>query len=160
VCVLEFLAFGRLSFYYLKARRRKKKSVTNFELPRHFTLHEMQQATNYFDTEKGGFCKVYRGTLENGEVAIKVANPESRQGLSEFLNEIELLSGLSHSNLVSLVGCCNEESEPILVYNYMANGSLSSHLYGRDFVPLSWKQRLVICLGGCKGTIIISSHWS
>ncbi|RHN78437.1 putative protein kinase RLK-Pelle-CrRLK1L-1 family [Medicago truncatula] len=160
VCVLAFLVFGGLSFYYLKACRRKKKSVTNFELPRHFTLLEMQQATNCFDAEliigKGGFGKVYKGTLENGEVvAIKVANPESRQGLDEFHNEIELLSGLSHSNLVSLVGCCNEDSELILVYNYMANGSLSSHLYGRDFVPLSWKQRLMICLGAAKGLLYL-----
>ncbi|RHN74796.1 putative protein kinase RLK-Pelle-CrRLK1L-1 family [Medicago truncatula] len=120
----------------------------------------MQQATNCFDAEliigKEGFGKVYKGTLENGEVvAIKVANPESRQGLGEFQNEIELLSGLSHSNLVSLVGCYNEDSELILVYNYMANGSLSSHLYGRDFVPLSWKQRLAICLGAAKGLLYL-----
>nr|WIL59938.1 nodulation protein [Melilotus officinalis] len=155
VCVLAFLAFC-----YLKGHRRKNKSVTSFKFRRHFTLHEMQQATNCFDVVlligAGGFGKVYKGKLENGKVvAIKVANPESRQGLSEFHNEIELLYGLRHSNLVSLVGCCNEDSELILVYNYMANGSLSSHLYGRDFVPLSWKQRLGICLGAAKGLLYL-----
>ncbi|XP_045788745.1 receptor-like protein kinase THESEUS 1 [Trifolium pratense] len=160
VCVLAFLAFGGLSFCYLKGRWRKKKSVTSFKFLRHYTLPEMQQATNYFDAElitgAGGFGKVYKGKLENGKVvAIKVANPESRQGLSEFQNEIELLSGLRHQNLVSLVGCCNEDSELILVYNYMANGSLNSHLYGRDFVPLSWKQRLGICLGAAKGLLYL-----
>jgi len=160
VCVLTFLAFGGLSFCYLKSRRRKKNLVASFKFLRHFTLHEMRQATNNFDAElligAGGFGNVYKGTLENGKiVAIKVANPESRQGLSEFHNEIELLSGLRHSNLVSLVGCCNEDSELILVYNYMANGSLSSHLYGRDFVPLSWKQRLCICIGAAKGLLYL-----
>ncbi|KAJ1408508.1 Serine-threonine/tyrosine-protein kinase, catalytic domain [Sesbania bispinosa] len=156
VTVLTFLVLLGLSFCYLKARRLKKKSAITFEFLRHFTFHEIQQATNDFDPNlligEGGFGNVYKGTLENGKtVAIKVANPESRQGLNEFHNEIELLSGLRHQNLVSLVGCCSEDSELILVYNFMANGSLSSHLYGRDFVPLSWKQRLEICIGAAKG---------
>ncbi|XP_058745858.1 receptor-like protein kinase THESEUS 1 [Vicia villosa] len=156
VFVLTFLAFLGLTFCYLKSWWLKKISPNAYKHQRHFTLHEIQQATNYFDAElligQGGFGKVYKGTFENGKiVAIKVANAESRQGLSEFNNEIELLSGLGHQNLVSLVGCCNEDSELILVYNYMANGSLSSHLYGSDFVPLSWKQRLGICLGAAKG---------
>ncbi|KAK2408483.1 receptor protein kinase HERK [Trifolium repens] len=160
VCVLAFLAFGGLSFYYLKGRWRKNRSVTSFKFLRHYTLPEMQQATNFFDAElligAGGFGKVYRGKLENGKVvAIKVANPESRQGPNEFHNEIELLYGLRHQNLVTLVGCCNEDSELILVYNYMANGSLSKHLYGGDFVPLSWKQRLGICLGAAKGLLYL-----
>jgi len=160
VFVLTILAFLGLSFCYLKSCRSKKNSVNAYEFLRHFTLHEIQQATNNFNTDlligAGGFGKVYKGKLENGKiVAIKVANPESRQGLGEFHNEIELLSGLRHSNLVSLVGCCNEDSELILVYNYMANGSLSSHLYGRDFVPLSWKQRLGIGIGAAKGLLYL-----
>ncbi|PNX72790.1 receptor-like protein kinase THESEUS 1-like protein [Trifolium pratense] len=160
VFVVIFLAFLGLSFCYLKSCRLKKNSVNACEFLRHFTLHEIQHATNGFDAELligvGGFGKVYKGTLDNGKiVAIKVAIPESRQGLDEFYNEIELLYGLRHQNLVSLVGCCNEDSELILVYNYMANGSLSSHLYGRDFVPLSWKQRLVICLGATKGLLYL-----
>lgn len=156
VCVLTFLAFLGLSLSYLKSRRVKKKSAATSKFLRHFTLHAIQQATNGFDPNlligEGGFGKVYKGTLENGKtVAIKVANPESRQGLNEFHNEIELLSGLRHQNLVSLKGYCSEASELILVYEYMENGSLNSHLYGRDFVPLSWKQRLGICIGAAKG---------
>ncbi|KAJ1395489.1 Protein kinase domain [Sesbania bispinosa] len=107
VTVLTFLVLLGLSFCYLKARRLKKKSAITFEFLRQFTFHEIQQATNDFDPNlligEGGFGKVYKGTLENGKtVAIKVANPESRQGLNEFHNEIELLSGLRHQNLVSL----------------------------------------------------------
>ncbi|MCH85844.1 receptor-like protein kinase THESEUS 1-like, partial [Trifolium medium] len=116
VSVVIFLAFLGLSFCYQKSCRLKKNSANAYEFLRHFTLHEIQHATNGFDAELligvGGFGKVYKGKLENGKVvAIKVANPESRQGLSEFHNEIELLSGLRHQNLVSLVGCCNEDSE-------------------------------------------------
>ncbi|XP_027355274.1 receptor-like protein kinase THESEUS 1 [Abrus precatorius] len=156
VSVFMFLAFLGLSLCYLIARRREKKSEITFKFPKRFTLQAIKQATNDFDQSlligEGGFGKVYQGTLENGEtVAIKVANHESKQGLNEFHNEIELLSGLGHPNLVSLIGCCTENSELILVYKYMAKGSFSSHLYGTDFVPLSWKQRLGICIGAAKG---------
>lgn len=162
VCVLTFLVVLGLSFCWLKSRRLKKKSATTSKFLRNFTLHAIREATNGFDPNlligEGGFGKVYKGTLENKKtVAIKVANPESRQGLNEFHNEIELLSGLRHQNLVSLVGYCSEDSELILLYNYMENGSLSSHLYGRDFVPLSWKQRLEICIGAAKGLCYLHS---
>lgn len=110
ICVLIFLVFLGLSFCYIKSRRlKKKKSAATSKFVRHFSLHEIQKASNGLDPNlvigEGGFGKVYKGTLENGKtVAIKVANQESRQGLNEFHNEIELLSGLRHQNLVSLVG--------------------------------------------------------
>jgi serine/threonine protein kinase len=121
-----------------------------------FTLAEINAATNNFDESLvigvGGFGKVYKGEVDDGvPAAIKRANPQSEQGLAEFETEIEMLSKLRHRHLVSLIGFCEEKSEMILVYEYMANGTLRSHLFGSDLPPLTWKQRLEACIGAARG---------
>ncbi|XP_073141251.1 probable receptor-like protein kinase At5g61350 [Henckelia pumila] len=125
-------------------------------LGRFFTLAELRDATKNFDEKAvlgvGGFGKVFLGELEDGtKVAIKRGNPSSSQGINEFQTEIQLLSKLRHRHLVSLIGYCDEQSEMILVYEYMAYGPLRDHLYGSNSAPLSWRQRLEICIGSARG---------
>ncbi|KAK1437435.1 hypothetical protein QVD17_03226 [Tagetes erecta] len=111
-----------------------------------FSLAEIKSATNDFDDEfvigHGGFGKVYRGQMSSEEggdvVAIKRLDFMSRQGEIEFRAEIETLSKLRHCHLVSLIGYCDDSKEMILVYEYMANGTLYHHLHKAE-APLSWK---------------------
>ncbi|KAJ9550796.1 hypothetical protein OSB04_014841 [Centaurea solstitialis] len=125
---------------------------------RPFVFPEIQQATNDFDESliigRGGFGKVYKGNITNGSsvvvAAIKRLDTMSNQGATEFWAEVEMLSKLRHCNLVSLFGYCNYEKEMILVYEYMPNGTLEDHLHKLG-TPLSWLQRLNICVGAARG---------
>ncbi|KAG2541639.1 receptor-like protein kinase HERK 1 [Panicum virgatum] len=121
-----------------------------------FPFAALQEATGGFDEGMvigvGGFGKVYKGTLrDDTRVAVKRGNRRSQQGLNEFRTEIELLSRLRHRHLVSLIGYCDERGEMILVYEYMARGTLRSHLYDSELPPLSWKQRLEVSIGAARG---------
>ncbi|XP_072988529.1 wall-associated receptor kinase-like 20 [Typha latifolia] len=117
-----------------------------------FTWKELRKATDGFSKERilgsGGFGEVYKGVLKDGtQVAIKcakVGNPKSTQLV---LNEVGILSLVNHKNLVRLLGCCVEAPQPLLIYEYVSNGTLYEHLHMRsgDSI-LDWSTRLKIAL--------------
>ncbi|XP_022857755.1 probable serine/threonine-protein kinase PBL23 [Olea europaea var. sylvestris] len=124
-----------------------------------FTFHELSVATQGFNTEtligEGGFGRVYKGHIEskNIDVAVKQLDRNGFQGNREFLVEVLILSLLHHPNLVNLVGYCSDGDQRILVYEYMANGSLEDHLLniGPDKKPLDWNTRIKVAAGAAKG---------
>ncbi|XP_039162549.1 proline-rich receptor-like protein kinase PERK1 isoform X2 [Eucalyptus grandis] len=101
---------------------------------------------------RGGYGCVYRGVLPNGEeVAVKRLDVGSGQGESEFLNEVKKINQVHHKHVVSLVGYCREGSERILVYEFVPNGSLESHLRGGGQSTLPWEARMRVAVGSAKG---------
>ncbi|KAK9060700.1 hypothetical protein SSX86_021406 [Deinandra increscens subsp. villosa] len=121
-----------------------------------YSLADIRLATKNFDDGlvigRGGFGKVYKGHINGSStsVAIKRLDSMSDQGAPEFRAEIETLSKLRHAHLVSLLGCCDDGEEMILVYDYMPNGTVYHHLHKTDN-PLSWMQRLWIGVGAARG---------
>ncbi|KAL7088259.1 hypothetical protein ACP275_13G116800 [Erythranthe tilingii] len=123
-----------------------------------YTYKELKIATNDFSPAnkigEGGFGSVYKGKLRNGQMAaIKVLSAESRQGVREFLTEIQIISDIEHENLVKLYGCCVEANQRILVYNYLENNSLARTLLGggHSSIYFSWQTRVKICIGVARG---------
>ncbi|KAF8645709.1 hypothetical protein HU200_066112 [Digitaria exilis] len=123
---------------------------------RTFTFIELKAATKNFRPDsvlgEGGFGRVYKGWNGTGMVvAVKKLNSESLQGYEEWQSEINFLGRLSHPNLVKLLGYCFEDRELLLVYEFMAKGSLENHLFRRGCAPLSWELRLKIAIGAARG---------
>ncbi|KAL6974525.1 hypothetical protein U1Q18_028710 [Sarracenia purpurea var. burkii] len=124
--------------------------------PRWFTFAELENATGGFSEvnflAEGGFGSVHRGVLPNGQViAVKQYKLASSQGDLEFCSEVEVLSCAQHRNVVMLIGFCVEDKRRLLVYEYICNGSLDSHLYGRNRDPLEWYARQKIAVGAARG---------
>ncbi|KAK4491319.1 hypothetical protein RD792_002055 [Penstemon davidsonii] len=134
----------------------KSGGVPQLKGTKSFSYGELKRCTDNFsdmnDVGSGGYGKVYRGILSNGQVvAIKRAQQGSSQGGLEFKTEIELLSRVHHKNVVSLVGFCFDHGEQMLVYEFIANGTLKDSLSGRSGIRLDWVRRLRIALGAAKG---------
>ncbi|XAR48090.1 Non-specific serine/threonine protein kinase [Bertholletia excelsa] len=122
-----------------------------------FPYETLEKATNYFHLSnklgQGGSGSVYKGTLPDGKVvAIKRLFFNTRQWVDHFFNEVNLISGIHHKNLVQLLGCSITGPESLLVYEFVPNCSLSDHLFVRSAVePLNWEARSKIILGTAEG---------
>ncbi|KAI3948073.1 hypothetical protein MKX01_014672 [Papaver californicum] len=123
---------------------------------RQFKLEELDQATKQFSETNliggGSFGLVYTGLLHDGTFA--VVKRRSGAPRQEFVEEVFYLSDIQHRNLVTLLGYCQEDGSQMLVYEYLPNDSVCSHLYdnGKESTTkLEFKQRLSIALGAAKG---------
>ncbi|KAM7249756.1 hypothetical protein ACFE04_020188 [Oxalis oulophora] len=123
-----------------------------------FTYDQLRIATHHFHPTnkigRGGFGTVYKGNLSNGrQIAVKTLSADSRQGVREFLAEINTMSTVKHQNLVELIGCCVEGSNRILVYEFLENNNLDRAVLGssRSKISLNWEKRRSICLGIARG---------
>ncbi|XP_039131121.1 putative receptor-like protein kinase At4g00960 [Dioscorea cayenensis subsp. rotundata] len=126
-----------------------------------FDLVTLKEATDDFSEAnklgQGGFGPVYKGVLDDGQqIAVKRLSGNSSQGLIELKNEVFLVAKLQHRNLVRLLGCCLQEQERLLVYEYLPNTSLDKFLF--DSVrrrQLDWRSRYKIIEGIARGLLYL-----
>ncbi|XP_061984208.1 probable LRR receptor-like serine/threonine-protein kinase At1g29720 isoform X2 [Populus nigra] len=160
--LLVFLVMGVICWkFYFRDKFMRERDLKGLDLKTgSFTLRQLRAATNNFDSAgkigEGGFGSVYKGKLSDGTlIAVKQLSPKSRQGNREFVNEIGMISGLQHPNLVKLYGCCIEGDQLLLVYEYMENNSLAKALFATgsetSFLMLDWPTRYKICVGIARG---------
>ncbi|KAK8623956.1 hypothetical protein V6N13_065316 [Hibiscus sabdariffa] len=128
----------------------------NVEKIRLFASKEMEMATDFYNRNRilgeGGQGTVYKGMLTDGSiVAIKkskmMKEKHDERKVEQFINEVIILSQINHRNVVKLLGCCLEAQAPLLVYEFVPNGTLYDliHHQNEEF-PLTWEMRLRIAI--------------
>ncbi|XP_042403695.1 probable LRR receptor-like serine/threonine-protein kinase At1g56140 isoform X1 [Zingiber officinale] len=163
VAVVVFLAICA-TFMLIQRHKRineQSKVLKGLDVkPYTFSYAELRAATEDFNPAnilgEGGFGPVFKanmqGTLSNGrKVAVKKLSATSYQGKAQFLTEIAVISAVQHRNLVKLHGCCVDEENRILVYEYLENCSLDQIIFGKRDLHLDWPKRFNILLGVAKG---------
>ncbi|PPD91434.1 hypothetical protein GOBAR_DD11619 [Gossypium barbadense] len=125
----------------------KEGGVENIKF---FTSKELQTATDHYNENRilgrGGQGVVYKGMLHDGRiVAVKKSKIVDQEHLDPFINEIVILAKIDHRNVVKLLGCCLETEVPLLVYEFIPNGTLSQLIHDQnEEYPRSWDMRLRI----------------
>ncbi|KAJ4717489.1 putative Kinase [Melia azedarach] len=115
-----------------------------------FNSSELDKATDHFNVNRilgqGGQGTVYKGMLPDGKIiAVKKSKAVNKGKLEEFINEVIILSQINHRNVVKLLGCCLEADVPLLVYEFIPNGTLFQYLHHQnEEFPITWDSRLRI----------------
>ena len=150
----------KLRAKYFKGRL--EQSCSNREVvykTKLFTIKELKRATDNFSEDRvvghGGQGTVYKGKLANGQfIAIKRSRTFEESHWKQFINEVILLSQIGHRNIVKLLGCCLETKAPILVYEFISNGTLSQHIHSStaEFaLPWDMSHATTNCFGHRRG---------
>ncbi|KHN40266.1 Wall-associated receptor kinase-like 20 [Glycine soja] len=149
----------------IKKRKEISSAKANALSSRIFTGREIRKATNNFSQENlvgtGGFGEVFKGTFDDGTVfAIKRAKLGCTKGIDQMQNEVRILCQVNHRSLVRLLGCCLELENPLLIYEYVSNGTLFDYLHrysSGSREPLKWHQRLKIAHQTAEGLCYLHS---
>ncbi|XP_057471559.1 PTI1-like tyrosine-protein kinase At3g15890 [Actinidia eriantha] len=123
-----------------------------------YSLKELLHATNNFHNDnkigEGGFGSVYWGRTTKGvEIAVKRLKAMTAKAEMEFAVEVEILGRVRHKNLLGLRGFYAGGDERLIVYDFMPNHSLITHLHGQLAADclLDWPRRMTIAVGSAEG---------
>ncbi|GMP74490.1 hypothetical protein CsSME_00031895 [Camellia sinensis var. sinensis] len=166
---LLFLLIASWWLYKVMKKRNDKKRKENFfkrnggfllqhklsssdgsEKIRLFNSKELEKATDHYHEDRilgqGGQGTVYKGMLSDGRIiAVKKSKVVNEGQVEQFINEVVILSQIVHRNIVKLLGCCLETDVPMLIYEFIANGTLSQHIHDpNEEFPLPWEMRFRI----------------
>ncbi|KAI3847025.1 hypothetical protein MKX03_018204 [Papaver bracteatum] len=134
----------------LLLKQKQSSNEVGVDSTKIFSPEDLELATNNYDEScilgRGGFGTVYKGTLsDNRVVAIKKSQVVDQSQIEQFINELVILTQINHRNVVKLLGCCLETEVPLLVYEYIANGTLYEHIHRKDGMSsISWTSLLRI----------------
>ncbi|KAG6761827.1 hypothetical protein POTOM_035064 [Populus tomentosa] len=154
--IVSLVIICLLLFMILSKRRKDKNlrenggTVLKNQRVRIFCEAELTKATDNYDDDKklgeGGFGSVYKGVLsDNTVVAVKKSKGVDKAQMNEDFQEICIVSQVNHKNVVKLLGLCLETKVPLLVYEFISNGTLFKHIHDkRSQVLASWSNRLRI----------------
>ncbi|XP_074340017.1 putative wall-associated receptor kinase-like 11 [Apium graveolens] len=136
----------------LLLRQQVSSSQGTVETTKLFTTKELEKATDRYNVDRivgqGGQGTVYKGMLTDGRiVAIKKSWIEDERKLEHFINEVVILSQINHRNIVKLHGCCLQTEIPLLVYEFIPNGTLMQYIHEEnEYFPLTWDVRLRVAI--------------
>ncbi|KAK1283140.1 G-type lectin S-receptor-like serine/threonine-protein kinase [Acorus calamus] len=136
-----------------RKRRKEEGEVGTLELSENslstFKYRDLEHVTKNFSERlgKGGFGSVYKGAFPDSTVVAVKKLEGSSQGEKQFRTEILAMGLKQHMNLVRLRGFCCQGSTRLLVYDYMPNGSLETHLFKNPSNRLDWKTRCITVNG-------------
>uniref|UniRef100_A0A1J3J7M9 non-specific serine/threonine protein kinase n=1 Tax=Noccaea caerulescens TaxID=107243 RepID=A0A1J3J7M9_NOCCA len=167
VVFVGLIGFGAFLLWRKLMAEEEEDEIEEWELefwPHRFSYEELATATDVFSNDRllgsGGFGKVYRGILtNNSEIAVKCVNHDSKQGLREFMAEIESMGRLQHKNLVQMRGWCRRKNELMLVYDYMPNGSLNQWIFDNPKEPMPWRRRRQVINDVAEGLNYLHHGW-
>ncbi|KAL2500507.1 Wall-associated receptor kinase 2 [Forsythia ovata] len=144
----------REKFFHQNGGLLLKQQITSneggVESAKIFSAEELEKATNNYAEDqilgRGGYGTVYKGILSDERiVAVKKSRIMDQNQIEQFINEVIILTQVNHRNVVKLLGCCLEAEVPLLVYEYVSNGTLFHHIHNSGEMPwFSWENRLKI----------------
>ncbi|XP_019187488.1 PREDICTED: wall-associated receptor kinase 2-like [Ipomoea nil] len=148
----------RLKFFEQNGGFLLKQKITDggsdsSDVTKIYSAKELTEATNNYTQDmilgRGGNGIVFKGILPNMlQVAIKRSKIVDETQIEQFINEVVILSRINHRHVVRYLGCCLEAEVPLLVFEYISNGTLHHHIHNLAGAPdwLSWENRLRIAI--------------